>query len=172
VQTWKLAYWVTGLNFSPDGSLLAGVELDNFTVHIFQVPSGQKERSLSWTEHASPALYGADFTPDWKTLAWWSRGTVQLMDAATGDLGPSMGHEDFISALAISPDGRLLASAAAGTLGESFQPLIYLWDANSGDLITQLPVEVAVNAMEFSPDGRTLAVLTSDNILRFFEIPQ
>jgi WD40 repeat protein len=94
------------------------------------------------------------------------------MDAKTGSLGPSLGHEDFISALAISPSGSLLASAAAGTYGESFQPLVYLWDTNNGDLITQIPLEPAVNALRFSPDGRTLAILTSDNILHFFEIPQ
>lgn len=172
LKTWTLAFWVTGLDFSPDGALLAGVELDNFTTHVFQVPGGDEQRALSWTEHASPALYGARFTPDWSTLVWWSRGTVQLMDAAGGELGATLGHEDFISALAISPQGGLLASAAAGTLDGQFVPAVFLWDLATGESLNQLAQEGAVTGLEFSPDGRTLAILTFDNVLRFWEVPE
>jgi WD40 repeat protein len=172
IQNWSLPYQVSNLSFSPDGSSLGGVEQASFNVHIWSVPGGEEQRVLSWTEGASPVLYGAYFTPDWKTLAWVARGTVQLMDVATGNPGPSLGHEDFVSAVSLSSDGSLIATAAAGTVGDEFLPVVYLWSIPTGEQIHVVPQEQPVTSLAFSPDGRVLAILTSDNILSLWEVPQ
>ena len=172
LATWKLPYWSTSLTFSPDGKQLAGVDGENFTVHIYAVPGGEEQRALAWTDHASPVLYDARFTPDWKTLAWVTRGTIQLMDVASEQFGSSLSHEDFVSAVAISPDSRLLASAAAGTLEGNFVPAIFLWDLSTGEQIHALAQDQPVTSLAFSPDGRSLAILTSDNVLKLWEVPK
>ncbi len=169
-KEWQLPYWLTDLAFSPDGATLAGADLTNFKVHLFDLASGEEVRSLIWTEHASPALYGVEFSPDWKYLAWVARGSVMIMDLESGEPLANLEHEDFVSAYTWSADGQLLATAAAGTLNGEFSPMVYLWEANSGALVNQLAQQASVLSMSFSPDGRELAVLTSGGALQIWQV--
>ena len=169
-REWQLPYWLTDLAFSPDGTILAGADLTNFTVHVFDLASGEEVRSLMWTEHASPALYGVEFSPDWKYLAWVARGSVLIMDLESGEPLANLEHEDFVSAYTWSADGELLATAAAGTLRGEFSPMVYLWEASTGALVNQLAQQASVLSMSFSPDGRELAVLTSGGALQIWQV--
>jgi len=165
-QAWQAPSWLTNMIFSQDGRLLGGIDLANFTAYIFNVESGEIERMLQWRESASPALYGAYFSPNWQSLAWVARGTVQIMDVSNGELGALLSHEDFVSAVAWAPDERLLATAAAGTVNGEFVPLVILWDVTSGRSLHTLVLKAAVQSMAFSPDGRQLAVLNSTGFLQ------
>jgi WD40 repeat protein len=169
-KDWQLSYWLADLTFSPDGNILAGADLPNFQVHLIDLTTGEEIRSMQWTEHASPALYSVEFSPDWKYLAWVARGSVMIMDVDSGEPVATLDHEDFVSAVAWSSDGRLLATAAAGTLNGQLSPLVYLWDATGGKLINQLPQQGSVLSMSFSPDGRELAVLTSGGALQVWSV--
>lgn len=169
-KDWQLTYWLADLTFSPDGNILAGADLPNFMVHLIDLTTGEEIRSMQWTEHASPALYKVEFSPDWKYLAWVARGSVMIMDVDSGEPVATLDHEDFVSAVAWSSDGRLLATAAAGTLNGQLSPLVYLWDATGGKLINQLPQQGSVLSMSFSPDGRELAVLTSGGALQVWSV--
>jgi WD40 repeat protein len=168
--TLSLPYWLSNLSFSPDGTYLAGVDKEQFTIHILEKTSGKEVRSLQWTGTASPALYGAYFSPDWSKVAWVARGTIQLMDVASGQLLASLAHEDFVSGMTWSPDGQILASAAAGSYQGSMTPLIIIWDVNSGQAIQTLPVAEPVTSLEFSPDGRKLASLVSSGQLTLWAV--
>jgi len=161
----ELPYWLNNLAFSPDGTQIAGSDSMDFTVHFYDAQTLADLRSLSWTDHASPVLYGVYFSPDWKTLAWVARGTVQLMDVESGALGQSLQHEDFISASAWSPDGKLFATAAGGTYHGEFSPLVTLWNVDSGEAAAILPQKTTASSLSFSPDGKILAVLSSDGEL-------
>lgn len=161
LQSWELPAFLTNLAFSPDGNLLAGVDPQTFTVHIFDLSTNQEVRTLAWTDHASPVLYQASFSPDWDTLAWIARGDIQLMDVETGELGPSMQHEDFVGSVAWSPDGSLLASSAGATVDGDFTPAIHLWDPQSGELIHLLTLDEIPIGLSFSPNGQVLGALTS-----------
>ncbi len=161
LQSWELPVFLTNLSFSPDGDLLAGVDPQTFTVHIFDLNTNQEVRTLAWTEHASPVLYQATFSPDWGTLAWVARGTIQLMDVESGEFGHSMQHEDFVSSAAWSPDGSLLASSAGTTVEGNFTPAIHLWDAQTGELVNLLAMDEIPISLSFSPNGQVLGALTS-----------
>ena len=109
--TWKAPAWLSNLSISPDGTRLGGVDLANFLVYIYDL-DGSIQKTMEWSEHASPALYSANFSPDWRSIAWVARGTVQLMSVDTGELGSQISHEDFVISCVWSPDSRRLATAA------------------------------------------------------------
>jgi WD40 repeat protein len=162
--------WLVGLDFSPDGWQLAGVSQEEFAVPIFDVKTGLEQRRLEWTEHASPVLYGAYFSPNWQTLAWVARGTIQLMDVADARLGSALNHEDFIVATSWSPNSALIASAAAGMKDGNYTPLVFLWDVATGQSVATLVHDAPILQIAFSPDGSQLATLDSDGIIRLFAI--
>ncbi len=75
---------------------------------------------------------------------------IEVWNLQTGQRVRSLpGHHHWITALALSPDGRTLAS---GSLDGS----IYLWDVNRGTLQASLFAR-HVTTLAFSPDGSTLA---------------
>ncbi|MCE9619674.1 MAG: protein kinase [Planctomycetes bacterium] len=74
------------------------------------------------------------------------------------------GHGDHVRCLAISPDGRTLASASA-------DKSIRLWDMANGKQLADLEGHASVvNSVAFSPDGRTLASASDDKTVRLWEV--
>lgn len=169
-QTWEIPFWASNLSFSPAGTEIAGVNLQEFEIQIWKTTSGDPVRKLTWSEHASPALYGAFFSPEWTSVAWTARGTVQLMSVTSGDLGPTLNHEDFVNGVAWSPDSSLLAVATAATIDGNFQPAVVIWNAASGEKVTTLPQSGPTLNLQFSPDGKQLATLTSDGALQIWAV--
>ena len=92
------------------------------------------------------------------------------MSVASGNLGPTLNHEDFVNGGAWSPDSSLLAVATAATLDGNFQPVVIIWNAKSGDKVTTLPQNGPTLSLQFSPDGQQLATLTSDGTLQVWAV--
>jgi WD40 repeat protein len=162
---------------SPDGRSLGVLRIDEFAIDLYDVDSGQVIRTLEWLDHASPVLYGVAFSPDWRTLAWYTRGTLLLMDVVTGHPGPMLGTEDFIQVIAFSPDSSLIAAAAAGTVNGKFQPLVQIWDVTSGEPFvtltgyTQVSINGVANLLRFSQDSHFLMAGHSDGSIAVWNIP-
>ena len=157
-------YPFASASFSPDGSLAAVPAMDAWEVTIWDTDSGEAVQTLTGFETAAP-VYDAFFGAHSDTLIWTARATVQPMTISSESMGPPLYHEDFVSAVAISPDGQMIATSAAATIGDSFQPAITLWDAASGEILRQVGIPTAVNALDFSPDGNLIAAGTQDGIL-------
>lgn len=166
---WKAPTWLSNISISPDGSLLGGVDLGNFLVYIYQM-DGNLVKNLQWSEHASPALYSANFSPDWNQIAWVARGTVQLMDVKTGALGSQLSHEDFVIACSWSADSQKLATAAPVYSDDQVRMGIFIWDPNSGEKIGYFELNSAVRGLSFSPDSQKIAVLDEHGVLKIVNI--
>lgn len=138
------------LSFSHDGNTLAGFEGDK-QVYLWDM------RTL---KPIGPGLFGPidaaaslAFSHDCKMLASRSERGITLWDLSDVQR-PLAGHDDYITDLAFSPDGQLLASA--GNDG-----VINLWKASTGESIEKLPKEdedrSSVLSLAFSGDGKFLA---------------
>jgi WD40 repeat protein len=80
----------------------------------------------------------------------------------TPQLVVQTGHTSFVSSIAFSPDGKLLASA-------SKDQTVKLWEAASGRQLFTLTQPDEVLAVAFSPDGKTLATGSRDNTVRLWD---
>ena len=73
------------------------------------------------------------------------------------------GHSDLVTAVAFSPDGRLLAMPSGGSA-------VWLLDAGSGTVWKALEGHSSiVYAVAFSPDGKLLASASGDTTVRLWE---
>jgi WD40 repeat protein len=152
--------------FNTDGTLLGTPSLLDIKIILWDTASGAETGSLSGFGTAAP-VYSAKFGTDGKTLLWFSRGTVQPMDIATQEMGPTLSHEDFVTAMQVSPDGKVVVTTAAGMVGDEYQPVLTLWDAESGEILRQNANPSYFSSIAFSPDSSLLAAGTETGVLLF-----
>jgi WD40 repeat protein len=152
------------LAFSPtDGKLAVGTN----EVWLWDPATGTKTE-LPRQGNASAAALA--FTSDGKTLAVSAQNgnstRVSLWDVA--GIRERLTLPDFtnevVHLLALSPDGRTLASASWVPLHISGK--LHLWDATTGNPRASLEVSRLVRAVSFTPDGRTLLCADDDGISR------
>lgn len=105
----KAKAFITSVEFSPDGSLLATGELQSNRVALHRVPSGELVDIL--LGHVQ-GVGGASFSPDGKTLATGSHDRkVKLWNLATGQEVATLEVESGVAAVRFSPDGRTLGAS-------------------------------------------------------------
>jgi WD40 repeat protein len=83
----------------------------------------------------------------------------------TGKLRHSFtGHSDWVSSVAFSPDGQILASGSEDNT-------IKLWDVNRGKLRHSLIEHSSwVSSVVYSPDSQTLASGSEDNTINIWQV--
>jgi WD40 repeat protein len=132
--------------FSPDSRhLVAAVaETDTF---LFDVQTGKVLHRLPhyWA-------FRVAFAPDGKTVASIRGQTIRFWDPKTGKelFLEFQGHQRSVSSVAVSSDGKLVATA-----GEN----IRLWNPATGKQL--LEIGSPATALSFSPDGLSLASVDS-----------
>jgi WD40 repeat protein len=116
------------LAFAPDGRYLASWRVTDNAVHVWDVVKGKEHRRLPGQGigfgFAARAVC-LTFAPDGRTLAvggMAGANEIQVWELATGQVRLRLsGHRGPVTALAFSPDCRLLASGSADTT-------VLIWD--------------------------------------------
>jgi WD40 repeat protein len=143
------------LAFSPDGESLAAV-VEEDDLRVFDVATGKARLRLPqyWASRVA-------FAPDGKTLASVRGATVRLWDPATGKEKALEleGHQAGITALAVTPDGKLAVSG-----GEN----IRLWEPATGKQVRT--IASAGSCLALSPDGKTLASAGRDRLIHLWDV--
>jgi WD40 repeat protein len=162
---------VTSVAFAPDGRMLASGSGDR-TVKLWDTASGNELRSLSGH---STWINSVAFSPDGRVLASGSgqlggdgvnaNNAIKLWDVASGsELRTLIGHSAWITAVAFSRDGKLLASASGDRT-------VKLWDPTGGREQRTLDGFLGrVSSLAFSPDGRALAAGAHDSTVKLWDV--
>jgi WD40 repeat protein len=163
------------VTISPDGKILAAVSGKApgnpyptlGSIALWNLPAGEERDTLSG------GFTCVAFTPDGKTMLAGGEGIV-LWDLATGqELATLKAHRGNVLSLALTADGKTLASAATyydakakNDLGE-----VKLWDMESQRVRSVLKgFFTPPRSMAFAPDGKTLATFAFGEI-KLWDIP-
>ncbi len=146
---------------TPDGSTLLAVQTGHEgAIWLVDVDSGKVGAHVLVRDCLTAALL-----PDGSTLAVGRGNDVLVFDA----LGLRRrfllsGHTNSLRELAVSPEGRVLASASADRK-------INLWSLETGELLFSLCGHRAlVRAMVFAPDGRSLLAGDASGVLKAWNV--
>ncbi len=152
--------WITHVTFSADGNWLASQGLGD---GIFLWNVNTKEGTRVATNPGIEMSRGPVFSEDGRILVFVETGKLVVWDVTTGrrDLWP--GQTSFCSSIAISPDGRMIATGGVNGL-------VRLW-STTGGLSRTLRVHTdEVTALVFSRDGMTLMSGSKDRSVRSMDV--
>jgi WD40 repeat protein len=156
------------LAFSPDGVTLAALGYQDAIISLWEVASGRQLRK--WEADDADRFGRLAYSPDGRLLAMASNVGLSLWDPHTGTFVRRLVDESerplpFVSDVAFSPDGQLLAASL------SHNGVVVVWQVATGQWLMRLEVPAPADwpddmgeeqpatphAVAFSPDGRRVA---------------
>lgn len=157
---------VNGIEFSPDGSIVA-TSGDEGTIRLWAADDSGLRLVKDPLVQQDVRLFAVAFSPDGSRIAVskWP-GDVLLFDSRTGDpVGQALtGHPTPAVQLLFSPDGRRLAAAGVNNT-------ITLWDIGRGTPAARTlnGHRDMVTSVAFSADGHRLVSGDGDGSLRLWD---
>jgi RNA polymerase sigma factor (sigma-70 family) len=148
--------------YSPDGRWLAAVS--GVGVRVWDARTGE-EVAAGVAGHHSRIMQIAAGRGGLIVTASDDQ-TVRVWDAATGTERRRLSHDNWVRALALSPDGRLLVTS-------SLDDSVRLWNLESGEMIYKLPGHGRYGghrAVGFASDGRRFLSWGDDDCLRAWDV--
>ncbi len=147
-----LRHWPPGgpLAFTPDSKTLLCAGYRDRTIHFFDVATGEETRKLGVEAEGTGGLALDRAGKVLATAGHYS--FLRLSDLATGRTLQEYGDpaKTFISQLALSPDGKLLASV-------HLDQTIRWWETATGKLLRAERAPAQGGCVAFAPDGKLLA---------------
>jgi len=153
--------------FAPDGRTLASGHLHGL-IRIWDLATLRELRHFRGPT-SDPFVHLA-FSGDGQTLVGWG-SHIRLWRAGAWKQLRFFGEQPElrISCVALSPDGKMIASGSAGR--DVGDPLVHLWEAATGEERARLEGhEYAVSSVAFSPEGRKLVSGSRDGTAVIWDV--
>ncbi len=170
-DTWSARSVAHALAFSPNGRYLATVEhqgpLKVIDLKTWQTvlcsPVGQLS---SVPVPTKPNHTAVAFSPDsqW-VVAASPGGYIRQVKLSSGESWPLLGNQEPVNALAVSPDGRHLATAGRREL--------LIWDMSTGKLVSRRRLHGPLphrRALAFTPDGQRVALIAGPDQVAIYDL--
>lgn len=154
--------YVYAVAFAPDGRHIASGGVDK-TVRFFDLNTGQLLKTF---DGHTESVTNVVFTADSRYILSSGDSVIHVWDTTTGKEARRIeGHTGRIPALAISSDGRRLATG-------SDDRSIKVWDVISGKLLHTFTGHTdTVTCVAFSADGRRIVSGSYDRSVRVWNLP-
>jgi WD40 repeat protein len=156
---------IAGMHFDTDSSSFVVATRDSNVIR-FEAQTGREQRRFladgRMPEQAgrprNPEMYTARFSADNGTMAASSGEWICVWDVPSGTLRRRIRYPDpHGCAIALTHDGKTIATSDLGYHGEIGDDTIRLYDAETGEeILTRHPVDDRAADMAFSPDGLKL----------------
>lgn len=178
-ESWKCVHtlskhsWeVRTVAISPDGKILASGATDH-QIMIWDLQTGNR---LNPSESLLGDVDSIAFSPDGETFvsAGWASKSKRNKEIFLWDLRTmkklrhfcgNCGHFGSVSSVAISPDGKILATGGG-------DKTIKLWNLQTGEILNTLPGHTSfVDSVAISPNGRILATSSRDRTIKLWNLP-
>ena len=161
------------MGFSPDGRWFAfGVALPGWSTRLLVQDFALRKqvRELPAQTPIAGAHKGYAFvftTNSQQIIASEADGRIMRWNFVAGSQAEYFkAHQDGVTAMAISPDGRTLATGAGYS-----ETVIKLWEVPSFHLLGVLTNHQDwISDLKFSPDGQTLASSSADQTIRLWDL--
>jgi WD40 repeat protein len=160
--------WINAIEYSADGKTLASASRDR-TVRLWDVLAKKDLRTfkgnpsnLKGLVYQRDTIYASTGKFNKEKKSW--QGEIKRWDAKSGKEAPALhGHAEEIECLAITKDGKLLASGSDDQTAK-------IWElAAAKDVQTLKGHTGAIHSVAFSADGKKVATASADGTVKLWE---